>query len=120
MEWTLFAQLVGGLGFPIVAIAIFAWWYSKQEEKRRLDYKEDREKQRQDDIKRDAEYREDCKEREEKLLKAVNDTNELNKNLSNTNEKVTAINERLVEHLTKDVSKLKEDVGEIKTMLITK
>lgn len=58
--------------------------------------------------------------REDKLVIIINDTNELNRELSKTNEKITSINEKIVEHLTHDVTKLKDDVGDIKTMLIKK
>lgn len=98
MDVATISGLVSTLGFPIVLVGVFCWFGYKV-------------------WKRQVEINE---KREDKLLKAVNDTNELNRELSNTNEKVTTINEKLVEHLTKDVSKLKDDVCEIKTILIKK
>lgn len=98
MDVATITGLVSNLGFPIVCVGALGFFM----------YKAWMKSQTQNE------------KREEKLLIAINTTNELNRDLSNTNEKVTAINEKLVEHLTKDVSKLKDDVGEIKTMMITK
>lgn len=97
MTWAIFAQLVGSLGFPIVAIAVFAVWYSKQEEKRRQDDKDYREKQRKDDLKRDADYRLDCKEREIILNQTIKESNENNRFILEANKDLMASNKELLE-----------------------
>lgn len=97
MTWVIFAQLVGSLGFPIVAIAVFAAWYSKQEEKRRLDEKEERAKLRKDDKKRDDDYRLDCKEREDRLNRTVEQSNESNKLILEANKELLEANKVILD-----------------------
>lgn len=117
MTWAIFAQLVGSVGFPILAIAFFAKWYATQEEKRRVDEKEDREKQRNDDWKRDQEYRQDCKEREATLNDLVKSTNETNTYILKANNELLESNKILMNDYKKDLTEIKHDVTDIKNEL---
>lgn len=117
VTWTLFIQAVGSLGFPILAIACFAIWYSKREDKREEINNKRFDQQRKDDIKRDAEYRQDCKEREARLNELVKETNATNTYILKANDEILSSNRILMDDYKKDLSIIKHDVTDIKNEL---
>lgn len=58
------------------------------------------------------------KEREEKLYTTLGQVNSTNKSISETNKEISETNRRLVEQFTFDMQKVREDISDIKEVVL--
>ena len=58
------------------------------------------------------------KEQEEKLYVRLSEVNSANKSISESNKEISETNRRLVEQFTVDMQKVKEDISDIKEVVL--